>query len=229
MVMPSWQDKAFGGRIRAALWLETEVGEGEIFTKAALRKAFPDVAQIDRRVRELRDYGWQIDTNRDDPALKLEEQRYVSRGAEIWKPGQAKLPKHKTSLSKAERDKVFMADNFLCRTCGIGVGEVYDGGVATSKLGVTRRKVRLADGTTSVQLVTECDQCRAGAGREIDLGKLLGDVKALAPLERTVLVEWITADRRERGQLEKLWGMYRTLPEESREAFIKAVTGGEGE
>ncbi|MGO4420337.1 hypothetical protein AB4Z54_16790, partial [Streptomyces sp. MCAF7] len=103
-MLPSWQDGKLGGKARAALWLVTEVGEGNIFTKTELRKAFPDVAQIDRRVRELRDHGWRIDTNRDDPALKQEEQRYVSKGAEVWIPGQAKVAKHKNSLTAAQRN-----------------------------------------------------------------------------------------------------------------------------
>lgn len=228
MVMPSWQSKGFGGRVRAALWLETVVGEGEIFTKTELRKAFPDVAQIDRRVRELRDYGWKIDTNRDDPSLNLDEQRYVSRGAEVWIPGQAKLAKHKTSLSGAERDKVFLADNYQCRTCGIGSGEAYDGGIVLSKLDVARRTVRLADGTDVIQFVTECNRCRVGGGsREVDLSGFLAAVKDLAPLERQVLAEWMKADRREQGHLEKLWGVYRTLPEESRAAVKQAAAGDE--
>ncbi|MDW6060899.1 hypothetical protein SAZ11_26375 [Streptomyces sp. FXJ1.4098] len=228
-MLPSWQDKEkFGGKIRAALWLETEVGEGKIFTKAQLREAFPGESQIDRRLRDLRAHGWRIDTNRDDPALKLEEQRYVSKGAEVWIPGQAKVAKHKNSLSAAQRNKVWQADNFLCRNCGVGVGELYEDGIEQSKLNVARRSVRLEDGTVEVQYVTECKRCgSAGGDREVDLGAVFDEVKSLTPLERKVFAGWIEADRRTVSALEKLWGTYRTLPEESRAALKKAVNGEE--
>ncbi|MFC5033455.1 hypothetical protein C8250_021010 [Streptomyces sp. So13.3] len=224
--LPSWQDQKAGGKARAALWLATEVGEGHVFTKAQLRKAFPDVAQIDRRVRELRDYGWRIDTSRDDPALKQMEQRYVSEGAKVWLPGQAKVAKSKGSLTSAQRHKVWQADNYLCRTCGIGVGESYGDDIELSKLNVARRKVLQPDGTVEVQFVTECKRCGAGSGdRNVDLGALLGRVEALAPIERKILASWIEADLRTTSALEKLWGIFRTLPEESRASVARAVTG----
>ncbi|MFG2579611.1 hypothetical protein [Streptomyces malaysiensis] len=224
--LPSWQDGKFGGKIRAALWLEMEVGEGNIFTKAQLRQAFPDVAQIDRRLRDLRDHGWRIDTSRDDPALKQEEQRYVSKGAEVWIPGQSKIAKHKNSLTATQRIKVWQEDNFLCRTCGIGMGESYGDGIELSKLNVARRNVLMPDGTVEVQMVTECKRCGNGSGeRQVDLGEVLSTVQALAPLERKVFAGWIEADRRTLSPLEKLWGVFRTLPSESREAVKQAVNG----
>ncbi|MEU7183045.1 MULTISPECIES: hypothetical protein [Streptomyces] len=225
-MMPSWQDEKFGSKVRAALWLETVVGEGNIFTKAQLREAFPDVAQIDRRMRDLRDHGWTIFTKREDAALKQEEQRYVKKGAEVWIPGQAKASKPKTSLTATQRNKVMAADSFLCRSCGIGVAESYGDGGQEAQLDIARRKVRLEDGTAEVQLVTECNRCRVGGrAREVDLGTVISTVNSLAPLERRVLAAWIEADHRDPSTLEKLWGIFRTLPEESREAVKQAVNG----
>ncbi|WP_254646016.1 hypothetical protein [Streptomyces malaysiensis] len=224
-MLPSWQDEKFGSMIRAALWLESVVEEGNIFTKAQLRAAFPDVAQIDRRLRDLRDRGWRIDTSRDDPALKQQEQRYVSKGAEVWIPGQGKVAKHKSSLTPAQRTKVWQDDNFLCRTCGIGMGESYgDGSIELSKLNVARREVVMPDGTVDVQLVTQCKRCGAGdVERQANLGEVLGTIETLTPMERKVLAGWIEADRRTLSPLEKLWGNYRTLPTESRAVVRHAL------
>ncbi|MFF7725920.1 hypothetical protein [Streptomyces sp. NPDC008001] len=228
MTLPSWRDGKYGTKVRAALWLETEVGEGNIFTKAQLREAFPDVAQIDRRMRDLRDHDWTIHTRREDPALKQEEQRYVKKGTEVWVPGQAKTLKSKSSLTAAQRTRVMMADNFLCRSCGIGAGESYYDGGQDSQLDVARRKVVLEDGSAEVQLVTECNRCRVGGrDREVNLGELIGQVKALTPLERKVLAAWIEADGRKPSALEKLWGVFRTLPEGSRAAVKRAVASEE--
>lgn len=224
-MQPSWQDPKYGSKVRVALWLESEVGVGNIFTKTDLRDAFPGVAQIDRRLRDLRDHDWRIDTNRDDPALRAVEQRYVTKGAEIWIPGQAKIAKHKSSLSPTQRVKVWRDDNFICRTCGIGSGEVYDmGGVEVAQLNVARRTVRLTGDKVTHQLVTECKRCGAAAGdRTVELDALLALVDGLAPFERAVFAGWIAADRREQEPLEKLWGLYRTLPMESRSAIAQAV------
>ncbi|MFF7532073.1 hypothetical protein ACFZB2_23660 [Streptomyces bobili] len=224
MTLPSWQDKKLGSMARAALWLVTVVGEGNIFTKAALREAFPEVAQIDRRLRDLRTYGWRIDTSREDAELKQQEQRLVTRGADVWIPGQAKAPKHKSSLTPAQRTKVLQGDNYLCRTCGIGVGEEYGDGVEQAQLNVARRKVFLSEGQAEFQLVTECKRCGLGGSeREVDLGAVLDMVEALSPVERLTLAGWMAADRRTLSPLDKLWGLLRTLPEESRKTVADAL------
>ncbi|MFF7985374.1 hypothetical protein ACFZDK_40745 [Streptomyces sp. NPDC007901] len=225
--IPSYRDNQFGSMVRAALWLVAEVGEGNIFTKAQLREAFPEVAQIDRRLRDLRDHGWRIDTSRDDPSLLQQEQRFVIRGADVWIPGKSKAPKHKASLTAAQRAKVLQDDNHLCRSCGIGAGEAYEDGdgIELAKLNVSRRKVLNSDGSVEHQLVTECKRCGTGGGsdREVDLGALLELVEALAPLEQRLFAKWIDADQRSFSPIEKVWGIYRTLPEESRAAVAQAI------
>ncbi|MFE6467953.1 hypothetical protein ACFVGP_10670 [Streptomyces rochei] len=86
--IPDWRDpSAGGGLVRAAAWL-AELGENKVFTKRDLREAFPDIAQIDRRVRDLRDYGWVINTSREDPDLDQNQQRFVKRGIAVWDPKQ---------------------------------------------------------------------------------------------------------------------------------------------
>ncbi|MGA5038449.1 hypothetical protein ACPCA8_15505 [Streptomyces capoamus] len=224
--IPSYQDKKFGSMVRAALWLVTVVGEGNIFTKAQLRETFPDVAQIDRRLRDLRDHGWRIDTNREDPSLLQQEQRFVTRGEDVWIPGRSKAPKHKASLTAAQRAKVLQNDNHLCRSCGIGAGEAYeDGGIDLAKLNVSRRRVLQPDGNAAYQLVTECKKCGTGGGadREVDLRALLDLVENLSSVERRLFAKWIDADQRTFSPIEKIWGIYRALPQDSRVAVAQAI------
>ncbi|MGW0892856.1 hypothetical protein [Saccharopolyspora sp. NPDC002578] len=208
--------------VRAALWLESEVGEGNIFSKKQLRDAFPEVSQIDRRVRDLRDRGWRIDTSREDPSLRLEEQRYVKMGEAVWST--RRRTTHKGSLTAAQRTKVMAADNHLCRSCGMAAGDLYDGGVMSAQLDVARRRITLPDGTTEIQLITECNRCRVGGrGKEADPSKVLDALGFLAPLERQIFAGWVKADSRKFNGIEKLWGLYRALPEESRTAVKLAV------
>lgn len=189
MTMPSWLDGQYGSKVRAGLWLVSVVKEGNLFTKGELRAAFPDVAQIDRRVRDLRDHGWQIDTRREDPSLNMDEQRFVKMGAQVWLPGQAKSAKESTGLTAAQRSKVMLADSYLCRSCGIGAGESFGDGGQDAQLDVARRRVLLPDGTRPVQLVTECNRCRVGGrSREVDLAGMIGTLRQLSPLERQVFM-----------------------------------------
>ncbi|WP_405817092.1 hypothetical protein OG241_21145 [Streptomyces sp. NBC_01390] len=226
MALPSWRDANMGSMARAALWLVQEVGEDEIFTKAELREAFPDVAQIDRRMRDLRDHDWKISTSREDPTLRQQEQRFVARGAEVWIPGKSKAPKHKASLTAAQRAKVLDEDGYLCRTCGIAAGEAYEEGIEQAVLNVARRQVIQPGGGVAYQLVTECKRCGVGSsGRQADLGRLLEQAAALSPMEQRVLSAWIGADRRPLSLVDKLWGQYRTLPETSRKAVADALAG----
>ncbi|RKT83628.1 hypothetical protein SAMN05421805_110128 [Saccharopolyspora antimicrobica] len=228
MTLPSWRDPKLGSMVRAALWLETEVGEGNIFTKNRLREAFPDVSQIDRRIRDLRDYGWQLDTRREDVSLRQEEQRFAKRGAEVWLPelrAKAK-PKDKSGLSAAQRTKIMADDDFQCRSCGAAAGDVYEDGVSVAQLDITRRQVKLPDGTEDVQLVTECARCRVGGrGRAVDLGEVIGAVTSLSPLEQEIFADWLDRDRRTFSTLEKIWATYRTLPKDARAEVRKVVSG----
>ncbi|MFE2423970.1 hypothetical protein [Streptomyces hokutonensis] len=100
--LPDWRDTHGGGLVLGALWLMQEVGQGNVFTKSQLRAAFPDIAQIDRRVRDLRDYGWVIDTSREDPSLDQAEQRFVEPGISVWDPEERKKRNRLTHVRRCQ-------------------------------------------------------------------------------------------------------------------------------
>ncbi|WP_445269235.1 hypothetical protein [Streptomyces sp. DSM 41634] len=222
--IPSWRDTGRGTMVRCALWLVTEVGVGEVFTKSELREAFPDTSQIDRRMRDLRDRGWRISTNREDRTLTSSEHRFVAMGAEVWKPGQSKAKVPAAALTAMQRREIFEADDYLCRVCGIAAGEVYEGSVETAQLDVARREVLKPGKEAETEMVTECRRCRVGgkAGRA-DLTKILGGLGQMSQIERDHFAQWMAADRRDFSMMERLWGVYRTLPAESRKAVREAV------
>lgn len=223
MTLPSWRDSSLGTMARGALWLVTEVGEGSTFTKSQLREAFPDVSQIDRRLRDLRAYDWEIYTRREDPGLRQEEQRFVKKGLEVWVPGVTR-ERQKATLTSAQRTKILADDDHLCRSCGAAAGDLFEDGVASAQLDIARRKVQLSDGSTELHPVVECNRCRVGnKDSVVDLESVIAEVEGLAPLEREILGEWIKRDRREFGAVEKLWAVYRTLPKESRDRVRDAA------
>lgn len=224
MQHPSWQDPKLGTMKRAALWLVQVVGEGNSFTKEQLRDAFPGVAQIDRRMRDLRDFGWKIDTNREDLTLEANEQRFAAMGEPVWVPGKA-TKKTSGSMTATQRRELLTRDGHMCRSCGIAGGQQYSGTYETAQLDVARRQVRRPDGSLVVQLVIECNRCRVG-GRELiaDLGDVLTRVRRLSAFERQILGDWISTDQRAFSELESLWAAYRTLPPESR-AEVRGALG----
>ncbi|MFI6769482.1 hypothetical protein [Streptomyces sp. NPDC050355] len=223
--MPSWQDAGLGTMKRVALWLVSEVREGNTFTKEELREAFPGVSQVDRRMRDLRDFGWLIATNREDASLDSHEQRFVKPGDPVWEPGRATRKTGTTAIGAGRRREVLARDRNMCRSCGITPGETYAGTHEAAQLDIARREVVKPDGIKATELVTECKRCRLG-GRSLtaDLGKVLKETATLDSIERKVLSGWVAADQRQFSLLEQIWSDYRSLPEESR-AQLRAELG----
>ncbi|WP_371603733.1 hypothetical protein OG345_26375 [Streptomyces sp. NBC_01220] len=222
MTLPSWRDENVGTMKRAALWLLTVVGEGNVFTKEDVKNAFPGISQADRRVRDLRDYGWKIDTHREDALLGQHEQRFVAQGQPVWEPGKA--TKDSSAITDTQRRKVLARDGNRCRSCGITPGQAYAGSFETAQIDIARRKVKLPNGTSAVQPVAECHRCRVG-GRTLDadLGAVLEGLSRLGGLQRQTLTDWVAADEREFSAVERLWSDFRTLPAESRDKVREAL------
>ncbi|MEU4572553.1 hypothetical protein [Nonomuraea sp. NPDC023979] len=213
--------------VRTALWLVTEIGEGNVFTKEQHRGAFPGVSQADRRMRGLRDYGWVIHTSSDDVTLRPEEQRFVKAGLPVWKPGVRQSAAAKTITAK-QRQAIFAADEYQCVVCGVAGGESYvDSPNETAVLAVTRRQVRLPGGEIEEQLITECKRCRSGMqeGEFGDVRRILSDIRDLDEADRKRLSRWIERGRRGPTALDRAWTSYRRLPADARAALAKELSG----
>jgi hypothetical protein len=225
--MPVWNDpKLKGGTmVRGALWLVQEVGEGNTFTKHDVRTAFPEISQADRRIRDLRAFGWVIDSSTNDVTLHPEEQRLVKIGAAVWDPRERREVAV-ASVTAKERKQVFERDGYMCTACGISGGESYPGDESKSAvLSVRRRDVRAADGSMRKVLVTECALCRSGGNEgTADLGRFLADTNDLEILDRRRLARWIQMGRRGSTPLERAWTAYRLLPADMRAEAQSALS-----
>ncbi|MFI9160007.1 hypothetical protein [Kitasatospora aureofaciens] len=227
MALPVWNDPDFKGgtMIRGALWLVQEVGEGNTFTKEQLRDAFPGVSQADRRVRDLRSYGWVIHTSTEDASLMAEDQRFVEAGVSVWDPAARRAAAPQNAITAKQTQAVLARDDYMCTVCGIGGAEPYlDDSNQTAVLSVTRRTCVLPDGREEELLVTECKRCRAGAaGQAARADEALADIKALDPADQRRLVRWAERGRRGSTALERAWNAYRRLPGEAREEVLRAL------
>ncbi|MGN6605635.1 MAG: hypothetical protein ACTHMS_01305 [Jatrophihabitans sp.] len=227
--MPPWNDPSInvGTMIRGALWLVQVVGAGNTFTKADLREAFPGVSQADRRIRDLRDYGWVIRASNEDATLLPEEQRFESVGVPVWDPQQRRSAGFRRTLSAREKQAIMARDGYLCVVCGIGAAEPYpDDPLQTAVLAVyqatTAVNSKYSDG-----YATECKRCHAGAGsNEAELAELLMQLNALAPDERRQLVNWLKRGRRQPSRLDVVWHGVSRLPAELRADLEHQLTLG---
>lgn len=225
---PAWNNPALraGTRIKVALWLLDEVGEGNTFTKAELRDAFPNVEQVDRRMRDLRSDGWVIDTNREDAELAPNTLRFVTAGDEVWNPG-ASRRSSAPQLTSKERAAVMAADDYMCTSCGIAGGEPYPDSRSgeTAQLSVGSRQADHPGSTAGQQFITECKRCKAGVGPKSvpTLVSVLDGIEALDPADREELAQWIRRGRRQPRRVEQIWTEYRRLPSESREAVAERL------
>lgn len=135
-----------------AQWLADEVGEGGIFTKQALRNALPQFEQVDRRMRDLRSYGWRIDTYLEDAELTSGQLRLVYVGPRPGDPG-FKAPATDRVSSK-ERVAAISAADFRCSQCGVQLGEADESEAGFAQL----RVLRVESG-----LIVACSLCAKGA------------------------------------------------------------------
>jgi hypothetical protein len=211
--LPKWDDPNLkaGTRIRSALWLLTEVGEGNTFTKEQHRAAFPGVAQADRRLRDLRDWGWVIHNNSQDVSLNPDEQRFVAAGEPVWDRG-LKKPTTDATLTSKQREAVFAENNYQCAVCGILGGESYpDVPYMSAVLSISRRSITNGKGQTETMFVTECKRCRSGKGAEhSDLPLFLEKVGRLNPNDQATFKQWARNGRQ--GVLEQLWSEFSRIP-----------------
>lgn len=227
MPLPAWNDPQLkaGTMVRGALWLVQAVGEGGAFTKEQVRDAFPGVAQADRRIRDLRAYGWTILASTEDATLLSEEQRFVKAGVPVWDPAARQAAQLDTITAK-DRQAALENDGFMCAVCGIAGGEEYaDDPSQTAVLGVVRSSTLLPDGDEALMLVTKCKRCRSGAGgRDADAGAVAAQIAALDPADQQRLAQWIDRGRRDLSGLDRAWGAYRRLPAEARQ-IVRAKLG----
>jgi hypothetical protein len=219
--LPAWNDPELkaGTMVRGALWLVQVIGEGNTYTKAQLRDAFPGVSQADRRIRDLRDYGWVLRTNAEDATLTAEDQRFVKAGVPVWDPAARRAAAPQKAVSNKEKQATMARDHYMCTVCGISGGEEYiDDSNQTAVLAVTRRETALPDGREETLLVTECKRCRAGGeGLPAQADEALAAIKALDPGDQRRVMRWIERGRRGSTPLDRAWNAYRRLPADARD------------
>ena len=231
MKQPAWDDPGAGGTmVRGALWLLQVVGEGNTFTKNQLRDAFPGISQVDRRIRDLRDYGWVVYSSAEDASLLREDQRFVTTGVPVWDPAARRANAPEKTISTKERQAVLARDGYMCTLCGIAGGEPYpDNGLMTAVLAVSQRTVTSDDGRDKQVLVTECKRCRSGeAPPPLDAAETRWQLQPTsAPAKLRRLLRWMERGRRGSTELDRAWAAYLRVPPDERMQVAMRLRDGQ--
>lgn len=137
--------------IAAYLWFEVKTGDK--FTMRQLRDALgehdPNADEhLNRRLRTLRQRGWELPSYKDRPGLKPDEYLLVKKGDRL-RLGEGKRP---PAISQRARRIVLDRDGNRCVICGIGAGEPYpeDGKPARMTIGHRTAGARLLNATPAV-------------------------------------------------------------------------------
>ncbi|MFF0749015.1 HNH endonuclease [Streptomyces sp. NPDC004267] len=217
----SWQNESLGARVRVALWLRDEVGEGGVFSKASIREAIKGAEQVDRRMRDLRPAGWSILTYRDKPSLQPDQLCLERIGLPVWEPGHRAAGLRQ--ISAKTRRYVYERDGHMCRRCGVAAAEEYadePGTRARLTLGHVRPH-QSGSGANTEDLITECARCnetvRHLTGVQMTKGQVWDRIKELPLRGKRDLLAWMKADCRPLSAADHAWGMYRQLPAVVRE------------
>lgn len=207
------------------------LGEGSQFTMQQIREACPGIEQIDRRMRELRELGWQIDTYKTSDSLAPQELRITKIGEPVWEPGSRRRVGR--GISATIRRQVFDRDGHHCVPCGIGAGESYPGqpglGKARLTIGHYQPKGRAGDPDDIANLRTECAICnesvRDMTPAVVDVSLVRVQMKNLARKDKATLGRWMLQQQRDHTTLEELWMKIRQLPAPIRDELQQELAG----
>lgn len=220
-----WRNESLGARVRVALWLRDEVGEGGTFSKAQLREAIKGTEQVDRRMRDLRPAGWLIKTYRDKPSLQPDQLYLEAMGQPVWEPEYRAAGLRQ--ISAKTRRFVYERDGHMCRRCGVSAGEEYvdePGTRARLTLGHVNPH-NSGSAANAEDLITECARCnetvRHLTGVQMTKGQVWDRVRELSGRHKADLLKWMKDDRRPLNEAEKAWGLYRQLPAVAREELAR--------
>lgn len=229
--VPDYRDQTIrmGSMARCACWLASEIGENGVFTKAQLRDAVPGVEQIDRRMRDLRDFGWRIDESRMASDLQPDELRLVIIGIPVWDE-KARRAAKREGISAKVRQEVFHRDGHACVRCGAAAGEFFDDqpGVRVRLTAAHLYPNTLGGKASAADLVTACQRCNEAIREEtpnyLDEQQVISRMRTLGRADRAKLLQRMQTRRRESDKVDDIWRAYLQLPGVERSAVEQALS-----
>jgi hypothetical protein len=210
----------FGGRPKLAAYLYYNLAIGDSFRlrdlRAALGDEAPDDAEhLNRRLRSLREQGWEFTSYMDQAGQEQDEYVLRAKGKRIWLGEKIQ----RKQISNAIRRQVFDRDLNRCVVCGAGRGEPYPGEPGTkARLTIGHRTAGARRGGASPDnLQTECARCNEPVGdtppNPETLDEVMAAIKKLGPRDKELLLAWIEKGYRQRNKVDLAFDRVRRLSE----------------
>ena len=187
--------KKVGTKERIRRLLQSRVGE--VVTSQQIQETVDStVTEWARRLRELREEGWQISSHNDRADLKPGQ--YVLEAPPPDKPAY----KFAKPISKRLRAQVLERNGYTCQMCGIGAGDVMDNG-RPARLHVGHIKDRSHGGTETLDnLRALCSMCNQGAKNVTQEPPsctwVLGAVRRASIADQRAVLKWLQDKFKER-------------------------------
>lgn len=198
------------------------IGEGNTFTNQQLTASVPGFAQAPRRMRDLREMGWEIDHYKSNSALRPEQYLLQKIGTRIdlGEPRPATVRKTITGL---KRRRILERDGHVCQVCGASAGMEHPDTPGKNAVLTVGRVIPLSMGGNDdeANLRTECTVCGI-QGRDLMINPpKKRDVLALVQTiggreEKKRLYGWMSMGRRTLDDTEKAYNEWARLPRDQR-------------
>lgn len=228
-VWPGKPNRKWGAERKIASWLTFNLEVGETFDMPILREALGDgvvpheAEHLNRRLRKLREDGWEVPTKKDDESIPAGVYRVDAKG---WYPGDGIRNKN-TTVSQGVRRRVIDRDQRRCVICGVGSGEPYvgePGSRAVLTVGHRDPVARRGSSTNLNNLQAECKRCNEPVRHTIrspeSLDQVSPDVVNLSHIDAEKLLSWLSAGNRVRDKVDDLYDRSRTLSPGDREKLL---------
>ncbi|MGY0463024.1 HNH endonuclease [Kitasatospora sp. cg17-2] len=203
---------------------------GGKFSKLELFRAVPEVAQADRRMRDLRTMGWKIDNYKINPNLKPDEYLVRELGTRV-DLGEAAPKTVRKNITGPKRRRIFERDGHMCQVCGIRAGQPFSDAperIATLTIGHLV-PVNRGGQNTDDNLRAECQRC-GDESRDITMDpptsqQVLTHASQGSLRDKKLLYSWMQAGRREPTDIEMVFREWSRLSYVDRLEVTAALAG----
>ncbi|MGA5035520.1 HNH endonuclease [Streptomyces capoamus] len=185
-------------------------GEGGKFGKLELFGAVPEVSQADRRMRDLRQMGWQIDNYKVNPSLRPDEYLVRKLGTRV-DLGEPRPKNTRKSITGPKRRRILERDGHTCQVCGVRAGQEFPDAPGRTAVMTIGHLVPVNRGgqNTDANLRAECQRC-GDESRDVTVDppsyeQVLAHVSQGSLKDKRLLYSWMQAGRRMPSDSEKLF------------------------
>jgi hypothetical protein len=200
------------------------------FNKLGLFEGVPEVAQADRRMRDLRPMGWKIDNYKVNPNLNPDEYLLVEFGTRI-DLGETIPKAARRGVTGPQRRRIIERDGHACQVCGIRGGDEFPdapGRLAVLTIGHIDPHSR-GGGTEDDNLRAECQRCN-DESRDVTTNppskeQVLTHITNLGKrADKQRLHSWMVAGRRGRDSVDEAFIAWSRLPHRERLEILTLFT-----